>query len=420
MFMSKQHSQTELITGLDIGSTSIRVAVGQISDASRSSEAQIIATAEVSSEGIQKGKIVSIEEAVSSVSHALEEIDQLIGIPTETAWVGVSGTQILSQESRGVVAVAKTDGEISFEDVNRVLEAAQTVASPLNYEVLHILPKSFTVDGQTGIKDPTGMTGVRLEVDAQMIYGATPYVKNITKAIYRTGIDIDDLVLSAIATSDVVLTSQQKELGVAVVDIGGSSTTVAIYEEGTMLHIGVIPIGSNHITNDLALGLQTSIEIAEQIKIAYGGCVTKGLTKQDTINLAEFGDPDQEVHKKFVIEIIAARVVELFEKVNEELGKVQRKSMLPAGVVLTGGGSKLHDMVDAAKHVMQMNARYGFPVGIESATDKINDLAFTTAIGLVKWGTLAAQEGEVSGRMKIPGGAKAADSVRKLFKFLIP
>ena len=324
--MARRRNQPTIVTGLDIGSTGIRIAVGQATpDDTLQTDVQIIGTAEVSSQGIEKGTITSIEEAVSSVSHVLEEVERLVGIPIEHAWIGVSGNHILAQESHGVVAVAKTDGEISFEDVGRVIEAAQTVAAPLNYEVLHVLPRSYAVDGQTGIKDPAGMTGVRLEVDAQMIYGSTPHIKNITKAVYRTGIDIDDLVLSAIAIGDAVLTQRQKQLGVGLVDIGGSTTTLAVYEEGHVIHTAVIPIGSNHITNDLALGLQTDIDIAERIKIAYGGCNTKGMTRKDQINLSEFGAEPQQISKKFMTEIIAARVVEILEKVNEELAAIERK-----------------------------------------------------------------------------------------------
>ncbi|OGH67414.1 MAG: cell division protein FtsA [Candidatus Magasanikbacteria bacterium RIFCSPHIGHO2_02_FULL_47_14] len=412
---------SEIITGLDIGSTGIRVAVGQYTeDQSGTADLQIIGTAEVGSSGIQKGVIVSIEEAVSAVSHVLEEAERLIGVPIEHGWVGISGTQILSQGSRGVVAVAKSDGEISGEDVMRVIDAAQTVAAPLNYEVLHVLPKHFTVDGQMGLKDPVGMTGVRLEVDAQIIYGATPYIKNVTKAIYRTGIEIDDLVVSILATADVVATQKQKELGVVVVDIGGSTTSVVVYEEGNSIHMGMIPIGSNHITNDLALGLQTPIEVAERLKIAYGDCLPHDIKKQEMIDLSEFGASAEVVSKKFVAEIIYARVSELLDKVNEELTKINRQALLPAGVLFTGGGAKLHGLIDVAREQLQMNAAYGFPRGLRSATEKINDLSYTPAIGLVSWGALSRDRGASVSRIRIPGGGDIGNRVKKLFKFLIP
>lgn len=420
--MLKRNAQTQIITGLDIGSTGIRIAIGQSTPDERlGADIQIIGTTEVASAGIQKGAITSIEEAVSSVAHVLEEVERLVGLPIEHAWVGISGTQIISQESRGVVAVAKIDGEISSEDVDRVIVAAQTVASPLNHEVLHILPKTYTVDGQTGIKDPIGMTGVRLEVDAQIIYSATPHIKNISKAIYRTGIDIDELALTAVATADAVLSERQKQLGVALVDLGGSTTTIAVYEEGNLIHLATIPLGSNHITNDLALGLQTSIEVAERIKIAFGGCSVQGVQKTDKIQLRDVGAEPQEVSKRFIIEIISARVLEILEKINEELRKVQRQSLLPAGLVFVGGGAKLKDITTLTKEALHMNAMYGFPTGMRSATDKINDLSFTASIALVRWGAMAGG-GSVSRSLpfKLPGGKQAVDQVRKLFRFLVP
>ncbi len=420
--MSKRKQFTQIITGLDIGSTAVRIAVGQLVASQNGSRQnlQIIGTAEVASEGIQKGSITSIEEAVSTISHVLEEIEHTVGQPVERVWVGVSGSQILSQESRGVVAVAKTDGEISEEDMIRVVEAAQTVAAPLNYEVLHVLPRSFTVDGQTGVKDPVGMTGLRLEVDAQIIFGATPYVKNITKAVYRTGVDIDDLVLSMLATAEVILHSRQKELGVMVVDIGGSTTTLLVFEGGNILHSAVIPIGSNHITNDLALGLQTSIDVAERVKTTVGDCIADEIHKKDIINLIDFGGEDEVVPKKFIAEIINARVVEIMHRINKELDKIQRRALLPSGAIFTGGGAKLRGIIDCAKIELRMNVAYGFPSGIESATEKINDLSFTTAIGLVEWGVSVLQKtGSRTPRRFAPAG-KMVESARKIFQFLIP
>jgi cell division protein FtsA len=211
--MARSKSQSNLITGLDIGSSAVRVAVGQMGmRADGKKELQIIATAEVPSEGVQKGVIVSIEEAVSSVSNALEQIERLTGSPITNVWIGISGMHILSQKTRGVVAVAKPDGEISEEDVVRAIEAAKTIAAPLNYEMLHLVPRHFSVDGQLGIKDPVGMTGIRLEVEAQAVYGLTSHLKNVTKAVYRTSVTIDDVVLSVLATADAVLTPRQKNL----------------------------------------------------------------------------------------------------------------------------------------------------------------------------------------------------------------
>ena len=224
-------SDQEIITGLDIGSTVIRLVVGQrTSDVNQ--PIHIIGAAEVPAEGISRGIISSLEDAVASISACLEKAERMVGFAINSSWVGISGSHIMSQESQGVIAVARSDGEITEADVERAIEAARTVATPPNYEILHVIPKSFTVDGQVGIKDPIGMTGVRLEVETQIIQGLSAQIKNLTKAVYRVGLDIRDLVLSILATSEAVLTNRQKELGVVLVNIGGATTNLVVFEEG--------------------------------------------------------------------------------------------------------------------------------------------------------------------------------------------
>ena len=285
----KFSSRTPLITGIDIGSSAVRIAVGQIINQGSGELLQILGCAEVPAEGIHKGIITSIDDAVSSVAACLERAERLAGAQVSHAIVGISGSHILSQQSKGVVAVAKPDGEITEEDVVRAVEAARTVATPVNYEILHVIPKTFTVDGQSGIKDPTGMTGVRLEVDAQIIQGVSSQIKNISRVVYRTGLEIDSLVLSILAAADVVTTQRQKELGVAVVNIGASTTSIAIYEEGDVLHTAILPIGSEHITSDIAIGLRTSIDVAERVKTQFGTVLPKAVGRKEEIFLAELG-----------------------------------------------------------------------------------------------------------------------------------
>ncbi len=419
--MPRKKDRTEYITGLDIGSTTVRVAVGQyVSTQNSPDQFQIIAAVEVPSEGMQKGMITSIEDIVSSISSALEQVERLIGMPIEHVWVGISDSHIIAQESRGVVAVGKSDGEISEDDVERAIEAARTVASPLNYEVLHVLPRSFSVDGQTNIKDPVGMTGIRLEVDTKIIYGLSSHLKNITKAVYRAGVDIDDFVLSVLATGEAVVDDQQKDLGVAVVNIGGPTTSMAVYEEGDVLHTAVIPIGSAHITNDLALGLKTSIEIAENVKSMHGVCVSKGISKKDTIDLQKFGaQASEEIAMHYVAEIIEARVGEILEKVDEELMKIDRSQLLPAGIVFVGGGSKIRGLVELAKQTISLPASIGHVHGIQGITDKITDSAYIPVIGLVKWGAQMAHSSSGK-RLSFAIANKIQDKVNKIFKSLIP
>ena len=418
----KNRKRTELITGIDIGSTAVRVAVGQLGiDMQGKSQLHFVGLCEVPAEGVHKGAITSIEEVVSSISHALEQTERLVGMPIEHAWIGLTGTNTIIQESKGVVAVAKTDGEIASEDVDRAVDAARMVATPLNYDIIHVIPRRFCVDGQTGIKDPIGMTGIRLEVDTQMIYGLTAHMKTITKAVYRTGIDIDDLVLSIFATGEVVATSRQKELGVAVVNIGGSTTSLVVYEEGEIIHTAIFPIGGEHVTNDLAIGLRISIDVAEQVKITYGQCTKKGLIKKERVNLLDLGGSEsEEVYREYIVDIVSARVAEILEKVDKELTKVDRSGRLPSGVIFTGGGAKISGLVDLAKEVLCLPAGLGYPVDLQSTTEKISDIGFATAVGLVQWGANLHESGGHKRLLSLRQGGNILTQVKKIFKSLIP
>ncbi|HYE59789.1 MAG TPA: cell division protein FtsA [Candidatus Kapabacteria bacterium] len=418
--MKKKHVQ--MITGIDIGSTAMRVVVGQCAqEDGRQCHIQILGAIEVPSSGVHKGAVTSIEETVSSLSHALEQTERLVGVPIEHAWIGISGPFIQIQQSKGVIAVAKADGEISPEDVGRALEAARTVAPPLNYEVLHVLPKSYTVDGQSGIKDPIGMTGIRMEVDVQLIHGATAQLKNITKAVYRTGIDIDDLVLSILATGDVVTTSRQRELGTAVINMGGSTTSLAVYEEGDLLHTAIIPIGSEHITNDLAIGLRTSIDVAERVKLEWGHCDSDAFTKKDIVDLFDAGaEYHENISRQYISEIVGARVLEILEKIDQELVRVGRSGLLPAGVIFTGGGAKIQGLVPYAKDVLRLPATLGYPIDLSSATEKAQDIAFATVVGLVKWAALLNEERGGASSLRFTGANKMLQKMKEFAKSLIP
>ncbi|MBP6859300.1 MAG: cell division protein FtsA [Candidatus Magasanikbacteria bacterium] len=420
-----KNNQGNLISGLDIGSNFVRMVVGQVvGKENNQEELQILGAAEFPSEGVQKGVISSIEDVVSSISATLERVERMVGVPVDSTWVGISGLHILSQSSKGVIAVSKANNEITEEDVSRAIEAARSIATPLNYEVLHVLPKQYTVDGQTGIKDPSSMTGVRLEVDTQIILGSSSQIKNLTKAVYRAGLDIEDLVLSIIATAETVVTKRQKELGVMVVNLGGSTTSVAVFEEGQLVHTAIIPIGSQLITNDVAVGLRTSVDIAERVKVEYGDCRPDLGSKKEEIDLFELGSGEHElVKKKYLTEIISARVEEILQKVDSELRKIQRSGLLPAGVVFTGAGAKLPGLVELSKKVLRLPANLGYPINVISVTDKVNDLGFATAVGLVKWGsimTVGKEYGKSGASNVFRGTGKVVDQVKKLFKTLIP
>lgn len=416
----------EIFTGLDVGTYSIRVAVGKLMPASKGGEQiHMIGAVEAPSMGVSKGTITNLEDAVSSISRALEAAERITGVALNKAWVGINGSHIISQESRGVVGVGRSDGEIREEDVERSIEAARTVATPTNYEIIHVIPKGFTVDGQRGVKDPVGMNGIRLEVDALIIQGLGSQIKNLTKAVYRTGLDIEDLVFSILATAEAVVSERQKELGVCVLNIGAATTSLVVYEEGDVLHTAVLPIGSDHVTSDIAIGLRTSIEVAEQVKLNHATCLPDEVTKKEEINLAEMGAAEDEVvGKKFVADITQARVQEIFEHVDSELKKIDRSGMLPAGVILTGGGAKLRGIQEVAKSSLRLPVTLGLPMGVTSVIDKINDPAMSTAIGLVLWGqhirSLGGRSGFGSILARVGNLDKITSSIKNLLKSLKP
>ncbi len=411
-----------LITGIDLGSNAIRIALGQYTRSqNHGGDLNILGLVEVPSEGLHRGAVTSIEETVSSLSHGLEQIERLTGALIEHAWIGVSGTHIISQKSKGVVAVAKSDGEISTDDVGRAVEAARTVSVPLNYEILHVIPHTFGVDGQIGIKDPVGMTGIRLEVDAQIIFGLAQQMKHLTKAVYRTGIDIDDLVLSILAAGDVVSTSRQRDLGVAVVNIGGSTTSLVVYEEGDIIHTAVIPIGSEYITNDVAIGLRTSIDVAERVKIEYGHANAKDIPKRERINLSSVGAPDEEeIALRYVAEIIEARVGEILERIDKELASIGRSGKLPAGIIFTGGGAKLSGLIELSKEQLALPASLGYPLYMSGGQGKVHDIAFSSALGLVKWGADIQYSGKNRQLSRFGGTQKVVKRIQDVWKTLMP
>jgi len=415
-------AHTENIIGLDLGSSTIRVAVGQnvYGEESKIPKLHIVSLVEVESEGINRGVITNIDDAVRSVSKALDQAERVSGVPIESAWIGINGAHINGSLSRGIVAVAKPNGDISEDDVERAIEAARTVGNNGTQEILHVMPRRFMVDGKEGVKDPMGLQGMRLEVDAYLISGISSQIKNLTKCIYQTGLDIEDIVVNGLASAEAVLTSKQKELGVAAINIGSSTTTVAVYEQGELLHYAVVPIGSEHITSDIAIGLRTSIDVAEAVKIRYGCATLEAVDKKEEIELSLIDSSESAVvSKKYVYEIIEARIEEIFKKVDAELKKIERNAMLPAGVVLTGGGSKLPRITEVAKQVLRLPAALGYPLNISSVIDSVNDLGATTVIGLVKWGAEAGI-GSTGMTSKFKSVTAVTSRMKKWMKTLMP
>jgi cell division protein FtsA len=374
----------KFLTGVDFGSNSIKIAVGSVN---KEGNLQIVSAVEEPTLGINKGMITDLEETVTSFSRALEKIERLTGKNIDHGFVGISNPYIISQPSHGVIAISSANGEIKEEDIKRVLEAAETVASPPNYEILHTIPISFTVDSQSGIKDPLGMTGVRLEVDTQVIEVLSTQIKMMDKCLTRVGFLGESLIYSPLACAEVTLEKREKEIGVALINLGSTTTSLIVFEEGDILTTKVLPIGSRHITSDIAIGLKISIDLAEMIKLFYGCATVQEIGKDEKIDLSEIDEKEKGFFsKKQVAEIVEARVEEIFKMVDKELSLIKRSGKLPAGVVLTGGGAKLKAIEILAKKVLKLPAKIGYPKNVSLMVEKANDPIFTNAIGLVVFG----------------------------------
>ncbi len=415
-------AREKIFVGLDIGSSTIRVIVGK--QESELGTPSIIGVGESQSAGIRRGVIVDIDEAVSSIAEALEKAERMTGLTIDHAVVSVGGAQITSQESHGVVAVARADGEITEADVVRVVDASQAISIPANREILHVIPKNFTVDGQTGIKDPVGMSGIRLEVDSQIIQASVPFIKNLTKCIMQAGLEIDDLVLAPLSAAQAVLTKKQKELGVVLIDMGGGTTGLVVFEEGDLVTSVILPVGSMHITNDLAIGLRTSVDTAEKIKLQFGHAEMREVKKDFDIDLAKIDKQEEgKVSAKHVAEIIEARMEETLDLINKELKKINKDGQLPAGAILTGGGAKLPGVVELAKKQLRLPVIIGLPGAVTTVIDRVNDPSFATAIGLVLWANeflLGSSSRTVNKFARTVLENDTVNKMRKWFKSFLP
>lgn len=412
------HREGNFIFALDVGSSFIRSAVGEILP---NLPLQIIAASVTESQGIRKGQIFDYESAVEAITQNIEEIKNKSGQKNPSFLISISGPHIESITSRGVVAVSRADGEITEDDVQRAIKAAQAISLPKNKEIIHVIPKEFMVDKEKGIRDPVGMHGVRLEVECEVILASTNYLNNFTKAIEESGGNISGMVFSTLAASEAVLSKKQKELGVMVLDIGGSSTGMCVFEEGNLLSASVLPIGASHITNDIAIAFQIPIEIAEKIKLKYGAACQGETKKREEISLKEFGqEGDKKISRKKLIEVIEARVLEILDLVNKELKKIEREKLLPAGVILIGGGAKMPNIEEIVKKELHLPCQIGYPSKVEGIIDKVDDPSFATVIGLLLWEF--SEEGE---RKKSVFGSKTKifqrfSKVKKWFEELLP
>lgn len=404
-------TKDKVVVAIDVGTAKIATLIASIPPEGL---AHIIGVSTLPSKGLRKGQIVDIEEATTAIIGSLEAAERMAGYQVNDAFVSIGGSHIQSQNSRGVVAVAEPNREITLSDIHRVIDAAKAVSLPSSREIIHVLPRQFTVDSQDGIKDPIGMTGVRLEVDTHIVTGGVTALRNLEKCLSEVGVDVSGFVFSGIASASAVLTETEKELGVVMVDIGSGTTDICVFVEGALSYSSVIPIGAKNITNDLAIGLRLSLESAEKIKLFLGERkkepllpeevqIDKGMKvkkekkDEDEINLSHLGIPEEltKISRRTLTEgIIRPRLNEIFSMVGMEIKKSGFPGLTPAGIVVTGGGSQTVGLVEAAKRNLSMPVRLGLPTQVTGLIDEIIHPGFATSIGLILYGAKNAERSE--------------------------
>jgi len=368
-----------LITSLDIGSFKISTIIASVLD----DRLSVIGVSSVQSKGIKKGVVVDIDAAVSSISKSLESAERMAGCSVSQVLACVGGSHIESLNSHGVVAVSRSNSEIGPEDVARVTEAAQAVSLPSNREIIHVIPRDFIVDSQDGIKDPVGMSGVRLEVETNIVSGSTTAMHNLARCVEQVGVTVSDFVYMGIASAEAILTDTEKELGTILIDIGGGTTSLVIFSEGAPVFSSVLPVGGQNITNDLAIGLRTSLENAEKVKLK----LSDSSREESEINLKELNlDSGETLPKKYLTGIINCRLQEIFQLVLLEIKKSNFVGKLPAGAVICGGAAKTFDLEQTAKYMLKMPVRVGSPRGVTGLIDEITGPAYSAGIGSLLYG----------------------------------
>jgi cell division protein FtsA len=420
-------NEGKIVVGIDVGTYKIVTIIAKLVE----NVVSVLGVSEVKSLGIRKGQVVDIEEAVSSINSSVEGAERMAGYNVSRVYVSIGGSQIESQNSRGVVAASSPQGEITTSDLSRVIDAAKAISLPSTRNIIHVLPRNYIVDGQEGIKDPIGMSGIRLEVDTHIVTANNVAVRNLEKAFSEVGVDVDSFVFSGYASSLAVLNDTEKELGVVLVDIGAGTTDISIYTEGSVSYSSVLAIGARHVTNDLAIGLRISLESAEKIKLFLSQNQPKKTVKteeepkeskpSDEIDLSSLNLPEEitKVSQKTLIDgIIRPRLNEIFAMIGLEIKKSGFGGQTPAGIVITGGGAMTVGIKEAARRTLAMPVRIGMPINLKGIIDEVQHPAFSTVIGLTIYGGQ-----NTSGGSSLPFGFNmpkgSAVGIGKIFKKII-
>ncbi len=374
------------VVALDIGTTKICTLVAEVGP-SPENVMRIVGVGTVPSKGIRRGVVVDVSEVTAAVAESVHRAERTSGYEIASAYVGLAGAHVSAVNSRGVVAISRGERGVRHVDVERSLEAARAIDIPQNREILHVIPRSFSVDGEDGVRDPIGMQAYRLEVEAHIVTGATPSIRNLVKCVQNAGVQIDALVMEPLASGEAVLTDIEREMGVALVDIGGGTTDIAIFIEGSIWHTVVLPTGGEQLTKDIAVGLRTPFDAAEVVKIKYGHARSQTIMPDETVKVSMFGeDGQQQISRHFLSEIIEARTEEIFEIILKEIKRSGYDGLLPAGIVLCGGTVELPGIRELARDVLALPVRIGEPQNLLGLVDTLQSPAFATSVGLLTWG----------------------------------
>ena len=404
-----------VLVGIDVGTSKVCALIGEVA---RDGTLTIVGKGVVPASGLRKAVVVNIDQTVRSISGSVDHAERLSGYQIDRAFVGVGGQNVESQNSRGAVAVTGHMREVTREDIDRALEVARAVSIPSNREVLHVLPRGFIVDGQEGVKDPLGMSAVRLEIETHIVTAGATAVRNLAKCVQAANVKIDELVASSLASAETVLSETERELGVAVADIGAGTIDLALFLDGSPFKTVVLPVGGNNVTNDVAIGLKTSLQVAEDLKIQHGSCDLSTVVGDEMISVETLGEvAGRTVSRIDVCRIIEARMRETFEMMGAEI-RAAGEGLLPAGLVLTGGASQLAGAAALGREVLNMPVRVAGPTDVGGLTDNILNPAYSTAIGLLYWGAKGLEAGASGPYPSTPAGGlpgRVRDAIRNLF-----
>ena len=395
-------AKNETITGLEIGGTKICATMGAPAGDGR---LEITGVGIAPSTGLKKGVVVDMEATVTGIREAVDKAQRMSGEEIRSVVLGVSGEHISSLNSKGVVAITHPDRQISREDVERVMDASRVVVLPPDREIIHSIPRTYSIDGQDGVRDPVGMSGVRLEVETHLVHGGITFLQNSMRCVERANLEVEELVLASLATGEAVLLPAERELGVALVDIGGGTTDVAIFLNGEIFYSAVVPIGGDYVSHDIAVGLQASLDEAERIKLENGCAVEASCSDEDIFNYCRLGtDEPRELPRKILAHIIEPRMEDIFEHVRQEILRSGCAGMLPAGLVLTGGGSLLPDVTGLSTRLTDLPARVGLPQNLSGMADAVESPIYATSVGLVAYtARLVDQQEDVRRRGAMSG-----------------